>query len=411
LQDQNKKIDAALLGKIELARFLALSLRAFDRIVHEVESSREFSALSPWVTTGRLQGANLMRDAPHVAGAPFPHTLGEVGLENASPVFFYHRESSVREYRFDEEALADLKRRPDFPAEQGVALHRLRLINTRNRLTHALIHAVLSTQAAYLRSGDVLALRPLSQASVSRRICAEAGLSMVADAGRISRLVRKLSIALPNAKVIPLAEMLPRPRQVHRHLLDHVLKKEEKNWLAQGILCEPLTDEAIAGLLERRYGIRLLRRTVADIRRSLAIPDSRSRGRRIEYVAATEGFSSLVPLTPQALRTAVPARPGVYEIRAGTPPPQTETGVGGCRARGAPQDVIYIGSARDLRKRLGDHLRGSSDNALLHCHVTGGAARVRYCLVSESWRAVERDLYQIFCRTFGAPPPCNRMSP
>ena len=409
MQYQNKKIDAALLGKIELARFLALSLRAFDRIVREVESSCEFSALSSWVTAGRLQDARLMRDAADVAGAAAsPHALGEVRLENANPVFFYQLESSVREYRFDEEALADLKRRPDFPAERGVALHRLRLINTRNRLTHALIHAVLSAQAAYLRSGDVLALRPLSQASVSRRMCAEAGLPMVADAGRISRLVRKLSIALPNAKVVPLAEMLARPRQVHRHLLDHVLK-EEKTWLAQGILCEPFTDEAIAGLLERRYGVRLLRRTVADIRRSLAIPDSRSRGRRIEYLAATEGFSALVPLTPQALRTAVPPRSGVYEIRAGAALPQTETG--DCHARGAPHDVIYIGSAGDLRKRLWEHLRGSSDNALLHCHVAGGAARVRYRLVSESWRAVERDLYQVFCRTFGTPPPCNRMSP
>lgn len=409
MQHHNKKIDAALLGKIELARFLAVSLRAFDRIVHEVESSREFSELRSWVTAERLQGAWLMRDATHVAGVASAHTLGEVKLENANPVFFYHRESSLREYCFDEETLADLKRQTDFPAELAGVLHKLRLINTRNRLTHALIHAVLTVQATYLRSCDALALLPLSQASVSRLMRAEAGLPMTADAGRISRLVRKLSITLPNAKVVPLAEMLPRPRQVHCHLLDHVLK-EEKTWLAQGILCEPFTDDAIAGLLERRYGVRLLRRTVADIRRSLAIPDSRSRGRRIEYLAATEGFSALVPLTPQALRTAVPSRSGVYEIRAGTAP-QAETGTNGCRAKGAPHDVIYIGSAGDLRKRLGDHLRGSSDNALLYRHVADGAARVRYRLVNESWRAVERDLYQVFCRTFGTPPPCNRMSP
>lgn len=352
-----------------------------------------------------------MCDATDVAGIASSHVLGKVKIENASPVFFYHRESSVREYCFDEEALADLKRRPDFPAELGAVLHRLRLINTRNRLTHALMHAILTAQAVYLRSGDALALRPLSQASVSRCIRIEAGLPMVADAGRISRLVRKLSIALPNAKVVPLAEMLPRPRQVHCYLLDHVLKKE-KTWLARGILCEPFTDEAIAGLLERRYGVRLLRRTVADIRRRLAIPDSRSRGRRIEYLAATEGFSALLPLTSQALRTAVPAQSGVYEIRAGAAPlAETGTGTDDCLTKGAPHDVIYIGSAGDLRKRLGDHLRGSSDNALLYRHVADGAARVRYRLVNESWRAVERDLYQVFCRTFGTPPPCNRMSP
>lgn len=43
-----------------------------------------------------------------------------------------------------------------------------------------------------------------------------------------------------------------------------------------------------------------------------------------------------------------------------------------------PHGVVYIGSAGDLRKRLGDHLRGSSDNTLLYRHVADGAARVRF---------------------------------
>ncbi|MEJ0045633.1 MAG: GIY-YIG nuclease family protein [Rhodospirillales bacterium] len=73
--------------------------------------------------------------------------------------------------------------------------------------------------------------------------------------------------------------------------------------------------------------------------------------------------------------------------------------------------VIYIGSSGDLRKRLGDHLRGNSDNMLLYSQIADGAARVRYCLISEAWRTAERKLYEVFCDTFGAPPPCNRMSP
>ncbi len=40
-----------------------------------------------------------------------------------------------------------------------------------------------------------------------------------------------------------------------------------------------------------------------------------------------------------------------------------------------PHRVVYIGSAGDLRKRLGDHLRGSSDNPLLYRHIADGAAR------------------------------------
>jgi RNA polymerase sigma-54 factor len=36
---------------------------------------------------------------------------------------------------------------------------------------------------------------------------------------------------------------------------------------------------------------------------------------------------------------------------------------------------------------------------------------VRFRLVSEGWRWAERDLYRVFCETFGTPPLCNRMSP
>lgn len=76
-----------------------------------------------------------------------------------------------------------------------------------------------------------------------------------------------------------------------------------------------------------------------------------------------------------------------------------------------PHSVVYIGSAGDLRKRLGDHLRGGSGNALLYRHIADGAARVRFRLISAGWRWAERELYRVFCETFGAPPLCNRMSP
>ncbi|MBA3903067.1 MAG: hypothetical protein C0522_05225, partial [Rhodocyclaceae bacterium] len=63
MQHHNNKIDAGLLGKIMLARFLELPLRAFDRFVTHVESSTGFSALRPWVTVARLQGAQVAHDA------------------------------------------------------------------------------------------------------------------------------------------------------------------------------------------------------------------------------------------------------------------------------------------------------------------------------------------------------------
>ncbi len=411
MQPGNNKIDAALLGKIVLARFLEKPLRAFDRFVARVESSAGFSALTPWVTVSRLEGAQVVNGALDIC--PYPaSTLGEVQEAGGRLRFLYHRESYAREYRFDETELRRLKSCRDVPAELAGTLHRLRLINSRNRLTHALVRALLAAQAGYLRSGEPLSLVALTQAQMSEQLKAHAGLSMVADAGRISRLVRGLSITLPNRKTVPMTELFPTPRKIHCYLLDYVVKME-KAWIAEGALMKPLSDWAIAEILERENGIRLLRRTVANIRHALAIPDCRRRGPRMNYLTATEGFSTLVPLTPQALRSVVPADPGVYEIRSDSlaeageesnssekrlPPPE-------------PHGVVYIGSAADLRKRLGDHLRGSSDNALLYRHIAEGAARVRFRVVSNGWRWAERELYRVFCETFGAPPLANRMSP
>ena len=412
MQHHNNRIDAELLGKIVFARFLEMPLRGFDRFATQVESSTGFSALRRWATVAQLEGAQVVRGAVDIPQNHASSILGEVREVGTSLMFLYHRASYAREYRFDEEGVTRLMSRPDFPRELAGTLHRLRLINSRNRLTHALVQALLASQAAYLRSGQALSLRPLTQADISARLRAESGLSMVADPGRISRLVRGLSITLPNGKAVPLARLFPKPRQVHRHFVDYVIKKE-KAWMSEGLLREPLTDGAVAEILEREYSLRLLRRTVANIRHDLAIPDYRSRRHRMNYLVATDGFSALLPLTPQALRITVPAQPGVYEIRAAC-----ASGLGGEKEEWPgksvppePHSVVYIGSAGDLRKRLGDHLRGSSDNALLYRHIADGAARVRFRLISDGWRWVERELYRVFCETFGTPPLCNRMSP
>lgn len=412
MQHSNNKIDAALLGKIVFARFLEMPLRGFDRFVARVESSAEFSALTPWVTVACLEGAQVMRGAVDIPPTPSSSILGEVHEMGGRLMLVYRRESFAREYLFDEAGLHRLRSCEDFPKDTAGTLHRLRLINSRNRLTHALVQAVFESQAEYLLSGEPLSLLPLTQAQMSERLRAQQGLSVVADAGRISRLVRGLSIALPNEKTIPLAGLFPRPRQIHCYFVDHVIKRE-KAWIGKGVLEEPLSDEAIAQILEREYGVRLLRRTVANIRHALAIPDCRSRSHRMNYLAATEGFSALVPLTPQAVRSVVPAQPGVYEIRL-----DSLSGPGGENNSSArrilppePHSVVYIGSAGDLRKRLGDHLRGSSGNTLLHRYIAEGDARVRFRLISNGWRWVERELYRVYCETFGAPPLANLMSP
>ncbi|OIQ98674.1 sigma-54, DNA binding domain [mine drainage metagenome] len=413
LQYNKNRIDASLLGKIVLARFLELPLRTFDRFVVQAGTPANISALSSWVTEGCLGGAQVAHEAAAKSMGHPSSVLGEVREIGEELTFFYHRDSCTREYRFNEEGISRLMSDADFPLEWGRVLRRLRLINTRNRLTHGLIRTVVNLQAAYLRTGQGMSLLPLTQTDISARLRLEANLSVVADPGRISRLVRGLSIMLPNKKVIPLNTLFPKPRQVHCHFIDHVIKAENV-WMAEGALREPLTDTDVADVLDREYGIFVSRRTVTNIRHDLGIPDRRSRGQRTNYLAATAEFSALVPMTHQALRTVVPAHPGVYEIQAASASWDDEENAIWATRRSMPtipHGVVYIGSTGDLRKRLADHLRGNSDNTLLHRHIAGGAARVRYRLLSEEWRLAERELYRVFCETFGEPPLCNRMSP
>ena len=404
-------MDAALVGKIVFSRFLERPLQAVERFAARVESSAEFSALTSWVTVSRLARAQTAGGAGDVCSHS-ASTLGEVRETDGRLVFLYYRESRVREYLFDEMELRRLRSCQKLPEELTTTLHRLRLIDSRNRLTRALVQALLAAQARYLLSGEPLSLVALTKARMSERLSAEAGLSMVVDAGRISRLVRGLSIMRPNGRSIPLTELFLKPRDVHSHYVEHVIT-EERTWITERAVKGPLSDGVIAEILERKYGIRLLRRTVANIRHAMAIPDSRARGPRMNYMTATEGFSALVPLTPKVLRGVVPAHPGVYEIRAISA--RGAGGDGSASETGAlppgPHDVVYIGSAGDLRKRLGDHLRGSSDNALLYRHIADGAARVRFRLIGDGWRRVERELYRLFCETFGTQPLCNRISP
>jgi RNA polymerase sigma-54 factor len=412
LMQPDRNIDAHLLGKIVLARFLELPVRTFHRMVRETETSIGKIGLDPWVSIGQLAGARVAHDVVDIVPNHTIEPLGRICVACGCPELLYHRESYAREYRFDEEGIQHLMSRPDFSRGQAGVLRKLRLINTRNRLTHALLQAVLTAQAAYLRTGEPLTLVALTQTMVSARLRSDPTLSVVADAGRVSRLVRGLSVTLPSGRVMSLNELFPKPRQVHRCLVECLIR-EEKSRMLEGELQAPLSDKDIVDILKREYGARLLRRTVASIRQELAIPDYRSRRERMSYLAATEGFSALVPLTLQTLRSVVPPRPGIYEIRTTGTAPSPEHMVGwlGKGTQLGRPGVIYIGSTGDLRKRLRDHLRGHSDNHLLCDRMANGLVQVRFCVVGEAWRAAERKLYEVFCETFGAPPPCNRMRP
>lgn len=402
LKKNNKQLDAITLGKIVLARCLSQPLRYYERSIVDIERSSHFRSVN-WVVLGLLAGASVESDfATHRSA---PSSLGRIIHLDSEPVFIYRQVAFAREYSLDETIIGDLRASGSIADDQIALLHRLRLVNSRNRLTHALINSLLCAQRDFLVTGDPFMLVPLPQAQISRLINERAELPMVADASRISRLVSRLAITMPDGKILPLSRLFPSERLLHCHRLDFLIKSEKQLLLAGGIE-RPWTDAQLAGLMQQRYGPRLSRRSIAAIRHQLAVPDCRRRAALTDYRAATEGFSALLPLTQSALAAHIPPRAGVYEIRSPV------TAESRCPADAAERlPVVYIGSTSDLRRRLTDHLRGSSGNMPLHLHVVEGRAKVRFRIVEEHWRQVERHLYLTYQETFGVPPSCNRMSP
>lgn len=385
------RIDRKLLGRIVVARFLELPLRAFERRVHALEQTPDFRtlALDGVLRIGRLAGPAPLRGR----GTTDNRLLGVVQVDGDRLLFRYASPTFDRVYRFDETEVAERAAKCRATAR---LVGSLRLVNTRNRLTHAVVQTLIGVQTDYLFSNDPLRLRALSQTALARTLRASGVCPVDADPSRLSRLLRRLLVRLPNGETAPLRNLCPAARTLHRHYVGQILRQEQAVLIEDETLA-PMTDREIARATLREFGARLLTRTVSYIRRDLGIPAARERRQRSKYLAATAGFSPVLPLSEEILRAGVPPGPGVYELRCDRAAPD------GC-------PIIYLGSARNLPKRLGEHLRGYSRNTLLRPFVEEGV-RFRYLRVAEGWREVERRVYRAFCATFNCPPACNRLSP
>lgn len=379
-------LDPHRVGCIRLARVLEMRPRAFERMVREMEASPTFLAVRPYVHVGLVVDATLDADGNSGRGRVLP-----VARYDDAATFRYTSAFFTRHYDFEAEELAKLAP----PATSF--LQQLRAVNSRNLLTAGMLRALGRLQQDFLKSCDPLALNALALGELADCINADRCCPVTADASRLSRLMRHLSLVLGNGQEISASALCPRSRELHRRYVDHVIRDEQAG-LVQHATTVALSDEAIAQKVLEHFDVALSRRTVVNIRRELGIPCSRRRGANDGYMGATHGFSSLQPLSREVVRSAAPSVGGVYELHAHAPD-----------ARRA--GTIYIGSAGDLRKRLLDHLRGAGTNTCLAADVTDGQVWFRYRHVAHRWRETERLVYRAFRETFGDRPACNRMSP
>ncbi len=403
---------ARLIGIIILTRFLKQPLTRYEAVIQKVEGSPMFTQLWPGIiSTNLFPRAQVLEPARVLT----PNAIGQLREDQLGLSVSYRHAGLVREYVIDEGKMRGWRQAHTLSREDEaeiLALRRqLRLINTRNRLTHTVLMGIAEHQGAYLASGDALHLRPLSQVALAEWIRSEAQgdcrflppgsrLEFV-DHSMISRLTRNMSVLSPQGQDIPLRDFFPSTRDVHKQTIEAILD-EEKEQLRQGHLKRAYTDEEIKERLKERFGVSISRRTVSACRQDMRIPSSYARSSSHVYPPRLACFSFPYPLNVTSVKANAPETAGVYEISLA----EVEIDYPRCTS-----GVVYIGSARNLRKRLRDHLGANSKNGDLKALLSNHRAVFRYIVKHKSIRAEEKELCRCFILAYGALPRCNRIRP
>jgi hypothetical protein len=272
-------------------------------------------------------------------------------------------------------------------------------VTTRNRITHEVCQVLLRVQREFLRTGDEARLVPLTGRELARAVQAQ-GVT-AADASRVSRVLRSTVLVLPDGTPRPLRMLCPTSRTVLGALVRDVLDRE-RMLRARGCLKRAWGDDEIARRVQQRPDVFVSRRLVAYCRKNLGAPGARARTRRGCYMAITMDFSSLARLDRQGIFRHAPTAPGVYELRL----------VPGERGHASScAGVIYVGKAKNLRRRLLAHASGNGRNKKLSRYVRRARISFRYRVENGDIKRAEEELYQQFRETYGRPPECNQMSP
>lgn len=390
---------AKLIGKIVLARFLERSPASVLAAVHDAEDVARCSGLFdepiPAMRRRMLPGATLE------LGVVPDEAVGRVRMRKGRPVLGWRAASFAFEYIVDGPRLAACLQQGGEATTETIlrAVRTLLLVTTRNRITHKVCQVLLRVQREFLRTANEARLVPLTGRDLARAVQTQ-GLD-AADASRVSRVLRSTVLVLPNGTSRPLRMLCPTSRRVLGALVRDVLDRE-RMLRGRGRLKRAWADDEIARRVQQRPDVFVSRRLVAYCRKNLGSPGARGRMRRSCYMAITMDFSSLARLDRQGILCHAPTAPGVYELRLA---PGERGHVRGCAG------VIYVGKAKNLRRRLLAHASGNGRNKKLSCYVRQARLSFRYRVENGEIKRAEEELYRQFRETYGRPPECNQISP
>jgi predicted GIY-YIG superfamily endonuclease len=396
-----------LVGKIILSDFLEHSVEKFITFVSDVESSPLYKKLvrEGVIMPRSLPEANILQEKNAVA-LTRPGVIARVGGEASFPIYYTAREFSA-EYQINDEKLASYLNKPRLSEEETThispLLNKLRRINTRNLIIHKTLKGIVEHQRDYFASNNELNLKPLTRAKLARLISDSRddsrSLGFTIDASRISRAIRDLSLLTPRGEEIPLSLLFASRRGMVKRCIRVIVSQEKKD-TGSGQTAKAYTDEELSRRIDEGYGLSVTRREVGYCRKELGIlPYFRRNGYVYHTLAAN--FSQIYPFTASSVESNAPATPGVYELclESGLKYP-----TGCCQ-------TFYIGSAKNLRKRLLSHLSSSSKNGGIKRFIEERSCVFRYLRVPRRWAHEEKRGYNLFVSTYGDSPLCNHMSP
>ena len=380
-------------------------MERFIAFVSNVESSQLYKKLvqDGVIMPKSLAGILWQKDNATLAKA---EVIAKVeGTVNLS-LYYTAREFSTEYQVSDEKLTSYLDSKPADEERKNITLllNKVRRINTRNLIVHRILEKIVEHQRDYFASNNEFKLKPLSRARLARLISSSNNgthsLDFTIDTSRISRALRNLSIITPGEKEIPLSFFFVSKKDMVKRGIKAILNREKKD-IGSGRITKPHTDEELRRIIKEEFGLSVTRREISYCRKELGILAYLERNGYVYHTLAAN-FSPVYPFTAPSVEDNAPAGPGVYELCVDCGGIEYPTGY--CQ-------TFYIGSAKNLRKRLRSHLSSNNKNGGIKSFIKEKSCVFRYLRVPQGWDQEEERFYNLFVSTYGDSPQCNHMSP
>ena len=381
---------AKLIGRIILSNFLELPLSKFEKYITKVEKLTIFKKLIANKNISiNFVGKTIDIKSDNVIACIIKNKRGFS--------IRYSRKGFIKRYVSSNRINCNSSDQENYKIH--LLLCKLRHITTRNEFTHCILNGIIECQRNYFRTGNNRDLKPLRQKDLSEWISSTYKLRI--SEGWISRIINGKFIITHRGKELPLKFFFYKMKEQKKRLVKEILDKE-RIFLKSKKIIKPHSDEKLRHKLKAIYSVSISKRSISVYRRELGIPSFWKRTYNYTYQSYEENFSALFPFTFFSIENNTVENHGVYELRLANKEIEYKNDKTG---------IFYIGSTKNLRKRLKEHLRNRKKNSSMRKIIKYNICLFRYIVFHKDLKKEEKRLYNLFKMTFGTSPKCNKVSP